>query len=383
MQDIKIKPQKLIKKIDKSIVGVQKFKENIVSTKEKLNNQTINDNSNSGEEYAGRKLQNNINYTVIKGIEKTNELGNKSLKETQNNYIKIKQKIDNFKIRIKDKRADNIKAVNSNSKKYIKLAKNSTKLTKKNIKTVENVGKKIKKNTKQSVKASQKAIRITKNVAKKTIQAVKTTIKATIIAIKTIIGVTKAIISVIIAGGWVALIVIIIIILIGGFIAYLYNNGDENIDSSLISNNEIVIVARSQIGNAGGQPYWSWYGFDSRVEWCACFVSWCANECGLIDKDIIPKFSVCSDGINWFKSKNRWKDRNENYFAFSGDIIFFDWYDNNGNQDGISDHVGIVTKIDINNEIIYTIEGNTDDKCAERSYSFHDKQIMGYGTTKF
>ena len=41
----------------------------------------------------------------------------------------------------------------------------------------------------------------------------------------------------------------------------------------------IVTVALSQIRNVGGQPYWSWYGFDSRVAWCACFVSWCADEC--------------------------------------------------------------------------------------------------------
>lgn len=45
--------------------------------------------------------------------------------------------------------------------------------------------------------------------------------------------------------------------------------------------NDIVQVALAQIGNVGGQPYWSWYGFSSRVEWCACFVSWCANECRL------------------------------------------------------------------------------------------------------
>lgn len=50
---------------------------------------------------------------------------------------------------------------------------------------------------------------------------------------------------------------------------------------------QIVAVAASQIGNVGGMPYWSWYGFGSRVEWCACFVSWCANECGYIDIGVI------------------------------------------------------------------------------------------------
>ena len=58
------------------------------------------------------------------------------------------------------------------------------------------------------------------------------------------------------------------------------------------SDGEIVSVALSQIGNIGGEPYWSWYGFSGRVEWCACFVSWCANECGYIENGIIPKFAV-------------------------------------------------------------------------------------------
>ncbi|MBS4860895.1 MAG: CHAP domain-containing protein, partial [Eubacterium limosum] len=57
---------------------------------------------------------------------------------------------------------------------------------------------------------------------------------------------------------------------------------------------EIVTVALSQVGNVGGEPYWSWYGFGSRVEWCACFVSWCANECGYIEAGVIPKFAACA-----------------------------------------------------------------------------------------
>lgn len=74
---------------------------------------------------------------------------------------------------------------------------------------------------------------------------------------------------------------------------------------------ELVSAALSQLGNVGGEPYWSWYGFESRVEWCACFVSWCANECGYIDAGLIPKFSLCTDGVNWFKSKNAWIDGSE------------------------------------------------------------------------
>jgi cell wall-associated NlpC family hydrolase len=98
---------------------------------------------------------------------------------------------------------------------------------------------------------------------------------------------------------------------------------------------DIVEVAASQIGNTGGQPYWSWYGFSSRVEWCACFVSWCANECGYIEAGIIPKFAGCEwQGEAWFKERGQWQERG--YTPKPGDIIFFDW-----DGDDVSDHVGI------------------------------------------
>lgn len=79
---------------------------------------------------------------------------------------------------------------------------------------------------------------------------------------------------------------------------------------SSAGSNDIVQVAFSQIGNVGGQPYWSWYGFSSRVEWCACFVSWCANQCGYIDGGIIPKFASCQiEGVTWFKTCGLWQER--------------------------------------------------------------------------
>lgn len=389
---IKVKPQATIKNIDKSIVGVQKIKNNLVTTKEKINEITIDDDNNSGEEYAGRKVQNEISYATRKGIEKGNGIGKKSLKETQQNFIKGKQKVNAFKSRIKEKKAKELKnAVNNTSrtiksgtKKTIKTAKSSTKITGKSIKTAERVAKNSQKVAKESVKATQRAIKITKHAAKVTAKAVKTTVQATIKSIKAIIAGVKALISAIIAGGWIAAVIILVIVLIAGFVAAIFNsNGDMDYDSSQIPNSEIVLVAKAQIGNEGGDKFWKWYGFEEHVHWCACYVSWCANECGYIDKGIIPKFSVCTDGINWFKEKNQWQDRSESYYPIIGDIIFFDWYDENGNQDGISDHVGIVTRTDITNKTIYTIEGNTSDKCAERMYFFDDAQVMGYGIPKY
>ena len=139
-------------------------------------------------------------------------------------------------------------------------------------------------------------------------------------------------------------------------------------------NQAIVEVALTQLGNEGGQPYWSWYGFDGRVEWCACFVSWCSEQCGYLESGIIPKFSLCSDGVNWFKGRGQWQDKN--YEPQAGDIIFFDW----GN-DGSIDHVGIVEKCE--NGTVYTVEGNSGDACKQQSYPVGSGSIYGYGCPNY
>lgn len=132
----------------------------------------------------------------------------------------------------------------------------------------------------------------------------------------------------------------------------------------------IVTVAESQVGNEDGEPFWRWYGFDERVDWCAIFVSWCGEQCGYLDAEILPKFAVVSDGAEWFKAKRQWKSGR--YTPKSGDIVFFDW-----EEDGIMDHVGIVEKCE--NRTVYTIEGNSGDVCRRLQYEVRSKKICGYG----
>ena len=140
--------------------------------------------------------------------------------------------------------------------------------------------------------------------------------------------------------------------------------------AGLFGSQQIVSVAMGQIGNSGGQKFWSWYGFDSRVEWCACFVSWCADKSGLIASGNVPKFSLCSDGVSWFQGKNKWQSGGTTPTA--GMIIFFDW-----DHDGNSDHVGIVEKCEGGR--VYTVEGNSSDQVRQRNYAVDYASIMGYG----
>ena len=144
------------------------------------------------------------------------------------------------------------------------------------------------------------------------------------------------------------------------------------------SDDMIVQVALSQIGNVGGEPYWSWYGFGSRVEWCACFVSWCADQCGYIETGVCPKYAGCVNGVAWFKEHNQWVDGSET--PSPGMIIFYDWDSPNGEsgpQDGLSDHTGIVERVE--NGIVYTVEGNSGDSCRQCQRAVGNYEILDYG----
>ena len=144
--------------------------------------------------------------------------------------------------------------------------------------------------------------------------------------------------------------------------------GVEFVNGTRPGNQAVVDIAKSQVGNVGGQPYWSWYGFTSRVEWCACFVSWCYGQMGLSE----PRFSACqAQGIPWFQSHGQWGGRDYANIA-PGDAIFFDW-----DLDGRADHVGIVVGTD--GSRVYIVEGNSGDACKIKSYSPTYECIKGYG----
>ena len=145
-------------------------------------------------------------------------------------------------------------------------------------------------------------------------------------------------------------------------------SGVDFVNGTRPGNTAIVDLAKRQVGNVGGYPYWSWYGFNSRVEWCTCFVSWCYGQMGLSE----PRFAACqSQGIPWFTSHGQWGARGYENIA-PGDAIFFDW-----DLDGSADHVGLVIGRDEGR--VYTVEGNSGDACKIKSYPLDYACIKGYG----
>lgn len=148
-----------------------------------------------------------------------------------------------------------------------------------------------------------------------------------------------------------------------------YISSSSNINSSG-GNSGIAKVAQNELAESiheGGEKYWRWYGFNSRVEWCATFVSYVVEKANMK----MERFAYCPTGINNFKASNQWQ--NGGVEPKSGAVIFFDW-----DGDGVSDHVGIVEKFE--NGTVHTIEGNSGDQIAQRSYKKGDVTIIGYGT---
>lgn len=150
-------------------------------------------------------------------------------------------------------------------------------------------------------------------------------------------------------------------------------SGDLPYIYQLDEDNPLVQTAAAELGEEYGEKYWSWYGFDSRVEWCGCFVSWCvAQNENEYDGEMEP-FAYVPSGVQWFQDMGQWKDGDETPEA--GDIIFFDW-----NCSGDGDHVGIVTSC--TDGYVFTVEGNSRDKCRRKSYLVGSETILGYGVLK-
>lgn len=152
--------------------------------------------------------------------------------------------------------------------------------------------------------------------------------------------------------------------------------GEPNVDYAA----RLVKIATEEIGYREGAnndtKYGEWYNLNYEP-WCAMFVSWCANQAG-IGTDIIPKYCGCTAGRKWFIDKGLYQARESEYLPKAGDIVFYRDTDETAD---ISTHTGIVYACD--GTRVYTIEGNTSDMCAKRSYLLTSKYILGYGTPNY
>ncbi len=416
MPDIKTKQRTNIKEFDTKKVKSAKFKSNLSYIKDKnieltdtLNNKTKDTDSSyeNANDYAISQIQDKSRIIRDKTFYDLNEKRKEQKeKHRQQKNDKIRQKLDK-KVQTKLEKVmketpdRTIKAKDNsinNSRRIKQIAKDTSN---REIKTAKRSSKIAKKTTEETTKIIKETPIVIKKAVEASVKVTKTTIKAIIASAKAVATGTKALIGAIASGGIVSIAIILIVCIFGGVIAIFNMNGDK--DTATMWGSDMVTCAESQLGVEGGEPYWSWYGFNERVEWCACFVCWVADQCGLLEgnsnedtqSDIedqaltnaklsIPKYSVCDDGINKFKEKGEWQDRETDgtlYIPKPGDIIFFDWIEKDtGEQDRISDHTGIVKNVDLENNKVHTIEGNSGDAVKEQEYDLNNIQIVGYGT---
>lgn len=122
------------------------------------------------------------------------------------------------------------------------------------------------------------------------------------------------------------------------------------------------------IGNYADHPGWNQY-----TPWCACFLSWAADQKKASINGAPPRFADVDKGMADFKKSDKWRSPNDaNNMPIPGDYVFFDW-----DRDRDPDHVGAVLCVDGNQ--LYTIEGNSSGRVALNCYPKNDPRIMGYG----
>lgn len=149
--------------------------------------------------------------------------------------------------------------------------------------------------------------------------------------------------------------------------------------------NTMLDIARSQLGN-GGSKYYTWFGFDHRVEWCAIFMSWCANQAGfnlvdpsstVADPNNFPRYATVCDGAYYFQRFNRLhigQHYGGTYVPKPGDIIFFTW--TGDTSIGPLDHTGIVESYV--NGVLTTIEGNSGDLVRRNEWGQDEAWKLAY-----
>lgn len=251
MADIKTKDSKpkTIKTLNKAVVGTQNLKDNLVSTKEKINDNTQNKNEENNIEYGSNQITGASSITASAVATKFNKYGKKSFEETKDNIIKSKVKIKEFKDKRLAKRME--KQAIKNSKGTIKTGKNTIKNGKTAVKTSKEVAIKSQKVAKESIKASKKAMQMAKETAKATAKGIKLAIKATISAIKGIIAGTKALIAAIVAGGWIAVVIILVVCLVAllcGSIFGIFFSSEKS-SSNSITMKEVVAECNQEFAD--------------------------------------------------------------------------------------------------------------------------------------
>lgn len=157
---------------------------------------------------------------------------------------------------------------------------------------------------------------------------------------------------------------------------------------------DVIAIAKTQLGYSesvknyvvgedgtarGYTRYGDWFGCPYG-DWCAMFASFCIHYA---DVEGMPLDMSCPSWIEELRALNlyrpaRSEDPQQQYIPVAGDLVFYDW-----EQDGISDHVGLVVQVTpaTGEEAakLITMEGNVEDRVQYMSYALDNPTILGFG----
>ncbi|MCX0274161.1 CHAP domain-containing protein [Nocardia zapadnayensis] len=126
-----------------------------------------------------------------------------------------------------------------------------------------------------------------------------------------------------------------------------------------------IDLARGEIGTTEMSAAFASKPYNNGSAWCAAFTSWVWDQAGhdvtWTDFDYVP--AVWNDAAAMGLQRTTAQ-------AQPGDLIVFDW-----EGDGTPDHIGIVESV--NGGRIETIEGNSSDQVARRSYPMNSGKVVG------
>ena len=120
------------------------------------------------------------------------------------------------------------------------------------------------------------------------------------------------------------------------------------------------------------------YAVKDSDDWCDIFVTTVFQREGL--SGLIGRECGVERHIQIFKRLGIW---NENGAATpkAGDIITFNWDQDNQPNNGFADHIGIVESV--SNGIIHTIEGNSNDQVRRKTYRIGHGNIRGFASPRY
>ena len=120
------------------------------------------------------------------------------------------------------------------------------------------------------------------------------------------------------------------------------------------------------------------YAVKNSDDWCDIFTTVIFQREGL--SDLIGRECGVERHIHIFKRLGIWNE-DGNSTPKAGDIITFNWDKDTQQNDGWADHIGIVEKVE--NGIIHTIEGNSNDEVKRNTYRIGHGNIRGFASPRY